>query len=103
MDYVCIFLGMLFVIGGIIFAFGKIYKHLSLWKIMPDEEKKKIKIAPLCKNIGAMITLNGIIFVVKGFCTRFSDHMFTVAIILWIIVAGIDVFYISKSNRYSNQ
>lgn len=103
MDYVCLFLGILFAFGGILFAFGKLHKYLSAWKKMSDTEKEKIKIEPLCRNIGVIIALNGIIFILKGFCAGFSDQFFTYAIILWIIVAGLDVFYISKSSRYKNQ
>ncbi|MCD7727617.1 MAG: DUF3784 domain-containing protein, partial [Ruminococcus sp.] len=66
MDYVCIALGILFLAGGTIFAFGKIYKRISAWQKMSDEEKSKIRIKPLCQNIGGMMALNGIIFVLKG-------------------------------------
>ena len=103
MDYVCIALGILFMVGGIIFAFGKIYQHIPAWQKTPDEEKSKIRIKPLCQNIGGMMTLNGIIFVLKGCCAGFSDQMFSVEIIIWLVIAGFDVYYISKSSRYINQ
>jgi len=82
MDYMCMVLGILFMAGDIIFAFGKIYKYVSAWQKMSDEEKSKIKIKPLCQNIGGMIVLNGITFVLKGCCTGFSDQIFSVAIII---------------------
>lgn len=103
MDYVCMFLGILFTTGGIFFAFGEIHKHLSAWQKMPDEEKSRIKIKPLCRNIGGMIALNGIIFILKGCCAGFSDRIFQAAIILWLVIAGLDVCCISKSSRYINQ
>ncbi|MCD8381981.1 MAG: DUF3784 domain-containing protein [Clostridiales bacterium] len=103
MDYICLFLGVLFAVTGIVFAFGKAYNYLSAWKKMPEAEKEKIKIEPLCRNIGVMIVLNGIIFILKGVCAGFSDTVFTWAVIVWMILAGIDVFYISKSSRYKNQ
>ncbi|MCD7742215.1 MAG: DUF3784 domain-containing protein [Ruminococcus sp.] len=103
MDYVCMVLGILFMAGGIIFAFGKIYQHIPAWQKMSDEEKNKIKIKPICQNIGGMIALNGIIFVLKGCCAGFSDQMFSGAIIIWLVIAGFDVYYISKSSRYINQ
>ncbi|HIX29532.1 MAG TPA: DUF3784 domain-containing protein [Candidatus Blautia stercoravium] len=57
-------------------------------------------IVPLSHNIGGIITLNGIIFLVKGFLPFFSNHWFVYAIIAWMILAGLDVWYIEKSNRY---
>ena len=32
---------------------------------MTQEEKDKIKIVPLCRNIGEVIALNGLIFLLK--------------------------------------
>ena len=100
MNFTCIFFGFLFTFAGLWFAFGKGYLHLSLWKNMPQEEKDKLRIIPLCRNIGGIITLNGVIFLVKGFLPLFSNHWFVSAMIAWMILAGLDVWYIEKSNRY---
>ena len=103
MNFTCIFLGILFCIAGIMFACGKVHVHLSAWKAMPEEEKRKIKILPLCRNIGEVIALNGVVFLLKGLWTGFSEHWFVCAVIAWLIIAGFDVWYIEKSNRYRNQ
>lgn len=100
MDFTCIFFGILFTLSGLWFAFGKGYLHLSLWKNMPQKEKDKLRIVPLCRNIGGIITLNGTIFLVKGFLPLFTNHWFVSAMIAWMILAGLDVWYIEKSNRY---
>ena len=66
---------------------------------MPPEEKEKIAIVPLCRNIGEIIALNGIIFLLKVFGLVFQttglwehggmdDH------------SSFDVWYIEKSQRY---
>ena len=52
MNFTCIFFGFLFTFAGLWFAFGKGYLHLSLWKNMPQKEKDKLRIVPLCRNIG---------------------------------------------------
>ena len=67
-----------------------------------QSEKDKIKIRPLCRNIGEVIALNGIIFLLKGFWSAFGDHWFVGAMIAWLVVAGFDVWYIGKSKRYQN-
>ena len=103
MDYTCIFFGVLFTIAGILFASGRGHVHLSAWKSMSQEEKDKMKIVPLCHSIGGVIALSGIIFLMKGLWAGFSNHWFVCAMIAWLIVAGLDVWYISKSSRYRNQ
>ena len=102
MDFTCIFFGILFCVVGFAFACEKGHIHLSAWKNMPQEEREKIKIVPLCRNIGEIIALNGIIFLMKGLWSGFSNHRFVCAMIAWMIVAGFDVWYILKSNRYHN-
>lgn len=103
MNITCTILGILFCTGGILFACGKGHVHLSAWKAMPPEEKEKIKIEPLCRNIGEVIVLNGIIFLMKGLLPGFTDHWFTWTMLAWLGIAGFDVWYIGKSNRYRNE
>lgn len=67
---------------------------------MPQEEKEKIKIVPLYRNIGEVIALNGIIFLMKGLWSGFADHWFVATMIAWLMIAAFDVWYIEKSNRY---
>lgn len=101
MNYTCVFFGVLFLVAGILFACGKLHIHLSVWKKMPDEEKSKIHIRPVCLNIGIMVMLNGLIFLLRGLIAEFTSDLFTIAIVIWMIVAGLDVWYISKSKRFS--
>ena len=67
---------------------------------MTQEEKDKIKIVPLCRNIGEVIALNGLIFLLKGLWPDFENQWFVTAMIAWLIVAGFDLWYIEKSGRY---
>ena len=77
---------------------------LHLWDTFvvehKKEEKEKIKIVPLCRNIGEVIALNGLIFLLKGLWPGFENHWFVTAMIAWFIVAGFDLWYIEKSDRY---
>ena len=100
MNFTCIFFGILFMAAGLLFATGKLHIHLSAWKQMPDEEKDKIRIHPLCLNIGEVIMLNGLIFLLKGLFAGFTSNWFTIAMVAWMIVAGFDVWYIAKSKKY---
>ena len=100
MDFICVFLGILFTIVGFLFFFGKAHIHLSAWKNMPQEEKKQIQILPLCRNIGGVIILSGIIFLLKGLWVEFSNHWFMGFMVAWLVIAGLYVWYITKSQRY---
>ena len=100
MNITCIFFGMIFSIAGILFAAGKLHPHLSAWKYMPEEEKEKVNIVPLCRNIGEVVLLSGIIFLFKGLIPSFQEHWFTGAMIAWLIVAGLDLWFISKSRKF---
>ena len=44
--------------------------------------------------------LSGVIFLLDGLWPPFRTHWFTGAMIAWLVVAGADVYFISKSSRY---
>ena len=101
MDISCVVLGIFYIVIGVLFANGKVHEHIRAWKNMPEDEKDKINIIPLYTNVGEMIALSGIIFLVKGLWSGFQNHWFTIAMIAWMIIAMLDVFYISKSPRFT--
>ena len=102
MDLTGIVFGTMFSVVGLLFAAGKLHPYLSAWKNMSPEERAEINILPLCRNIGEIILLSGILFLIKGFCPAFQDHWFTWAMIAWLLVAGLDAYFIGKSSRYKN-
>lgn len=102
-DFTCVVLGFMFFAFGIAFALGKVHTHLSVWKTMQQEEKDKIKIIPLCRNIGEVIMLNGLIFLLKGLWKDYDNYWFTLTMVAWLVVAGFDVWNISKSKRYQKK
>lgn len=67
---------------------------------MPSEEKEKIDIVPLCRNVGVIIMLSGVIFLLKGLWSGFTESWFTLTMVAWFMVAGADLLYIEKSRRY---
>lgn len=100
MNLSCLVFGLVFVVAGLTLAIGKGHTHLPEWKKMSDEEKSEIAIIPLCRNVGAVIMLGGVIFLLRAFFAVFSGRLFVICMILWLIGAGCDVAYISKSKRY---
>lgn len=100
MNYTCVVFGILFIAAGFAFACGKGHIYCAMQKNMSEEERERIKIVPLCRNVGEVIALNGIIFLLKGLWPAFANHWFVAAMIAWLIIASFDIWYIEKSNRY---
>ncbi len=100
MNFICVCLGIVFIAGGILFALEKGHIHLDAWKKMSWQEKNKIRIRPLCRNIGEIIVLNGFLFLLKGVWPGFEDRWFVLSMAAWFVIAGFDVWYITKSSRY---
>ena len=100
MNITCIFFGIIFLITGILFAAGRLHRYIAAWKAMSEEEKRRIRIVPLCKNVGGVIALSGVIFLINGFWQGFQDHLFVLCMIAWLLLAGIDLFFIEKKHWY---
>ena len=103
MNIPCLIFGIIFLVAGLLFVCGKLHIFIGAWKKMPEEEKNKIRIKPLCRNIGSIIMLSGILFLFGGIFATFREHWFVISMIIWLVIAGIDVFYIYKSKRYQNK
>ena len=99
MNYTCILFGIVFTVSGTLFAFGRGYLFRSVFAAVPEAEKEKIRLKRVCRNVGEVIVLNGLIFLMRSLCTGFSSHAFTYAMIAWLVVAGMDVVYITKNER----
>ena len=100
MNRACLFLGILFLAAGIYFYSGKAVNHIAAWKTMPEEEKRKIHIRPLCRNVGMMIATSGIIFLLSGAWYAFRKSGFLWCMVGWMVLSGADVYWIGKSGRY---
>ncbi len=96
-------MGAVIIILGIITFIGKFHILFSDWKRMTGEEKQKIKIKPLCRNLGVMIALCGVIVLVGGLSNFFLEKMFAYFILSWFVLAAVDAWWISKSSRYKNK
>ena len=103
MDITCIILGLLFCVLGILFASGKLHNHIDSWNKLPDDEKEKIRIEPLCRNIGEVFGLSGLIFLLNGFNAQFKEHWFVISMIAWFIITILDLCFIEKSGYYERK
>ncbi len=100
MVWLSLLFGIVVVVVGFLAAIGKFHIFFKEWKRMPEDEKKKIKIKPLCRNIGTAIMLCGAILIVAGVWPYFMSEIFKWAMLAWFVLAIADCVYISKSGHY---
>ncbi len=99
MNLTCLVFGTAFIISGILFFFGKLHGRITAWQTMAESEKMKIPIVKLCRNIGTVIFLCGVIFLTSGLIPYFKEKLFIWFIIVWLLISGIDVFLIEKKYK----
>lgn len=96
MNGTCVIFGILFLAAGILFALGFLHVHMAAWKAMTEEERNAARIKPICRNVGAMIALCGIIFLVSGLSKTFMDRAFSWSMTGWILLSCLDLYHINK-------
>ena len=92
--------GVIFTGAGFLMATGRLLPYLKGWQCLSEEEKDKVDIEGLCLNVGEMIALCGVIFLMNGTIPSFSDHCFIWSALAWFVIAGFDIWYIVKTGRY---
>ncbi|MCD8294494.1 MAG: DUF3784 domain-containing protein [Clostridia bacterium] len=102
-SWACLAVGIvILVIGAVTFA-GRFHTLFKDWKRMPEEEKRKIHIKPLCHNIGAAIMVCGALILAAAFSSFFLQKMFSWFMLGWFILAAADIWFISRSKRYMDK
>ena len=81
MEYIYAFLGVLFIIAGLAFFFGRTHIQLFAWENMPEQGRGRIM--PLCRCMGEVIVLSGLIFLMKGLWAGFWEHWLAGSIAAW--------------------
>ena len=90
-------MGVLFIIAGLAFFFGRTNIQLFAWENMPEQGRGRIM--PLCRCVGEVIVLSGLIFLMKGLWAGFSEHWLAGSIAAWLAAAGLDVWYTAGNRR----
>lgn len=98
MEYIYVFLGVLFIIAGpCVFLRKDAHPALCVGKHAGGRGGDRIM--PLCRCMGEVIVLSGLIFLMKGLWAGFSEHWLAGSIAAWLTVAGLDVWYTAGSRR----
>lgn len=103
MNLHCIAFGLIFLVMGIAFFIGIGPNWIKSWREMSTEEKSKIRMNELSKNIGCVFLIASAIFLISGFSIEFMNVAFVWFMIAWFVFTGIDVAFIAKSNRYKSE
>lgn len=67
---------------------------------MTPNERSKVNIKPLCRNVGGVISLAGIILIVAGLWEFFLSEVFLWAMIAWIVVVIFDFAFLMKNKSF---
>ncbi len=100
MNFTCAAFGIVFIAFGAGVFSGLIINHMHEWTDLSEEEKSSVRIDALCRNMGVMIMLAGVIFLVSGLFEAFRNSFFLIAMIIWFVVCAVDVYQIEKKQRY---
>ncbi|WP_018591298.1 DUF3784 domain-containing protein [Terrisporobacter glycolicus] len=99
---VLLMFSIMFMIVSYALYTGKALKYMKSYEAMRDEDKEKIKVIPLCRNISVAIFLAAIIFFIAACSLEFRENFFQWFIVIWTIGCAIDLWYINKSKKYEN-
>ncbi len=101
MDIGSFVIGILILAGGVYFMTGRAMGRVSGWQALSEAEKAAINIRPLCMNIGGMIAICGIIFLITGINDDFKERFFMWAMLIWMAASVINVYIIEKKQLYT--
>ena len=96
MNITCFIFAVVFLICAIMFLTGKGYLFIANWKKLSQEEKNEIPLKELSKNISILLFCCSILFFIAGFFSNFREHYFGIFMIIWLVAAGVDVYFIGK-------
>lgn len=98
----CYMVSIALFIISIVFFSGKGAAYIKGYRIMPEEEKRRINIKALCKNLGAMLFLAAVIFGIAGCFEVFKTDFLKWAVAGWMALCFADIVFMNKSKQYIN-
>lgn len=102
MAMLCYLISFVLLIVGVSFFTGIAASYIKGYANLPEEEKKKIDIKGLCRNISVLFFIAAGIFLLAGYSDVFRERYFRWFMVVWFIACGIDLWFIHKSKRYEN-
>lgn len=96
MHFLSICLGLLFTVGGLLLALGKITISFQLGGLRFSRQKVSPALRPIYRNVGEIISANGILFLLHGVWPPFTEHYFFGALIAWSVIVVFDLWTLHK-------
>ena len=100
MNLFCILLGIALIVVSYLFWIGKGVKYIRAWEETPIEEKNKVNIGKVGRNIACIFALGSVIFIITGFSPTFKEKAFVWSMIGYLILIGADVYHMGKFKCY---
>ncbi len=102
MNITCIAFGGVLLIFGVLFFVTKLYRLFPFWKKMSFEERAKLNMKAISRNIGVMICVCALILLAAGLWEFFYTKVFIWAMILWFVAVVMDAILIATKKKYLN-
>lgn len=100
MNFTCIALSMALLVTGIIFFTGRGIPRIKAWQNTSQAERDSIDADRLGRNVAVLFLLAGVFILLAGVNMIFRENIFIWCMIGWFVLAGADIYFISKSGRY---
>ena len=96
----CYVISAVMLVIGAAFFTGKAASYIKGYRDMPEDEKAKINIKPLCRNMSVLFFAAAVIFGITGYFETFRELYFKWAMLGWLVLCVLDLVFINKSKRY---
>jgi hypothetical protein len=98
MDQSYIYLGIFFILIGILIKHFKLYFLIAGYNTMSKEEKEKVKIEKVATLMRNVFVFLGLSLIVLGFATKYLENPETSNYLFFPILIGSILYLIVKSN-----
>ena len=99
MNITCLVFALVFLICSFIFFGDRGEMFIPNWNKLSEEEREEIPLHELSLNMGIVLSICAIILLASGLFENFREHYFAISMVLWLIGAGVDVYFIEKKNN----
>lgn len=95
-----VMVGIAILVLSLLFWIGKVPKSIINFDKIQQEEQGRLNQKALGRNLSLVLLLLAIIFIITGFSPVFKEKYFIIAVLVWVVVVFLDIWFIGKSSRY---
>lgn len=97
---ICYVISLIMFVTGIMFFNTKAKEYINGYKNLSNNEKSKIDIKNLCRNISILFFLSSIIWGLAGYSEVFKRTYLVWSVLIWIVICILNIIIINKFKLY---